>query len=149
MAITDSVPAMNAVVSLPVSQSADQADKRSNPFACAKDAAAAASLDQNPFAQPEVQETALVVRTPSQQQKQLVRKVSLSKKLFRCACVRPAVSGDAIEVEFDVSNQQSLATSSGASSLSDAQRKKGVHWDISPNKSLMKQSSVAYTDVDW
>lgn len=149
MAITEGVPAMNAVVTLPISQSADHADKRSNPFASAKDAAAAASVDQSPFALAEVQETALVVRTPSQQ-KQLVRKVSLSKKLFSCACVRPAVSGDAIEVEFDVANQQSLATSSGASSLSDVQRKKGgVHWDISPKKSLMKQNSVAYTDVDW
>jgi hypothetical protein len=147
MAITEGVPATKAVASLPISHTAVLQKEHSNPFAHAKDVAAAASVDQGPFALAEVQETALAVRTPSQQQ--VVRKVSFSKKLFSCACVRPAVDGDSIDVEFDMAYQQSLATSSTSSALSDAQRKKGVHWDISPRKGLMKQASVAYTDVDW
>lgn len=147
MAIPDSTPTMKAVVSLPISQS-----ERANPFASAKQAAAAASVsDQSPFAATAVQETALAIRTPSPDsavKPAAVKKVSFSKKLFSCACVRPAVFGEAIDIQFDVSNQQSLSTSSNTSSLSDVQRRKG-HWDISPRKSLMKQSSCAYTDVDW
>lgn len=148
MAIAESTPAMKAVVSLPISQ-ADNSEKRANPFASAKDVAiSAASLDQSPFAAADTQESALAVRTSMQQKP--VKKVSFSKKLFSCACVRPEVSGDAIEVSCDVSNTQSLATSSHTSSLSDApHRKKGVQYDNSPKKSLMKQSSCAYTDVDW
>jgi hypothetical protein len=146
MAIADSTPDMKAVVSLPISQ-ADHSEKRANPFASAKDAAtSAASVEQSPFAV--AQKSALAIRTSSSEQQKpaLKKKVSFSKKLFSCACVRPEVSGDAIEVDF--SSTQSLSTSSNTSSLSDAP-KKGVQWDISPKKSLMKQSSCAYTDVDW
>jgi hypothetical protein len=150
MAIADTTPAMKAVVSLAISQ-ADQSQKRANPFASAKDAAtSAASLDQSPFATVDVQEAALAIRTSSSEQQKPAKKVSFSKKLFSCACVRPEVSGDEFEVAFSASNTQSLSTSSNTSSMSDApNRKKGVQWDISPKKSLMKQSSCAYTDVDW
>lgn len=145
MAITDCTSDMKAVVSLPVSN-----EPRANPFANAKDVAAAAAADQSHFAVTQAQETALAIRTPRSDQQKAVRKVSFSKKLFSCACVRPAVSGDAKDSEFDVANRDSLATSSNSSSMSDAQRKKGVYWDISPKKSgLNKQGSVAYTDVDW
>ena len=145
MAVTEDAPVLKAVVSLPTNQ-----QERSNPFATAK-AAAEAAVDQSPFELAAVQETALTVRTPSpveQQQKQK-KKVSFSKKLFICGCVRPAVS----DAGLDFSDGHSLTASSDASSLSDVQRKKGgAHWqDISPKKSLTlaKQASAAYTDVDW
>jgi len=135
---------LKAVVSVPTNH-----EERSNPFATAK-AAAEAAMDRSPFELAAVQESALGIRTPSPvMQQQQKRKVSFSKKLLSCACVRPSVAE--ATSGFDIVDD-SLATSSNTSSLSDVQRNKGVHWqDISPRKSmtLMKQSSAAYTDVDW
>lgn len=132
---------LKAVVSVPTTQ-----QERSNPFATAK-AAAEAALDHSPFELAAVQESALGIRTPSPVMQQQKRKVSFSKKLLSCACVRPSVA-EAVS-GFDIVDD-SLATSSNTSSMSDVQRKKGVHWqDISPRKSLAKQSSAAYTDVEW
>lgn len=124
---------------------------KANPFASAQHAAVAA--DVSPFALRDAQEPALTVRAPRSTTppaaKTVVRKVSFSQKLFSCACVRPAVQGDDDSIQVDASS--SLSTSSNTSSLSDVGRSKakGVSWDVSPKRSLMKQSSCAYTDVDW
>lgn len=129
------------------------AGSKANPFASAEHAAVAA--DVSPFALRDVQDTALTVRAPSStpsaaaSTKAVARRVTFSQKLFSCACVRPAVHGD--DESIDVDARTSLSTSSNTSSLSDVGRtkSKGVSWDVSPKRSLMKQSSCAYTDVDW
>lgn len=151
MAISE--PAPGPVESLLTSTSNQSAASKANPFASAQHAAVAA--DVSPFAIRDVQDTALTVRAPSStpstagKKPVAARRVTFSQKLFSCACVRPAVHGDAESIDVDARN--SLATSSNTSSLSDVGRSKskGVTWDVSPKRSLMKQSSCAYTDVDW
>jgi hypothetical protein len=146
-------PAPGPVEALLTSTSNPSSVGKSNPFASAQHAAVAA--DVSPFALRDAQEPALSVRAPRSSTppaaaaKTVVRKVSFSQKLFSCACVRPAVQGDDDSIQVDASS--SLSTSSNTSSLSDVGRSKakGVSWDVSPKRSLMKQSSCAYTDVDW